>query len=92
MTGGAEVAALAGESQQILMITALAFHPSKSIMQDSTIEILKNDFFYMGSQVSILLAEILIVCSFKLLIIVFYALIVWTILGFSPSVLFCAFT
>jgi len=92
VTGGAEVAALAGEGQQILMIAFSTFYPGKAIMQDSAIKVLKNDFFYMGSQVPILLAEIFIIRSFKFLIIVFYTLVVWTILEFSPSILFCAFT
>lgn len=83
------MATLAGESKEVPMTTFSAFYPGKAIMQDSTIKVLKNDFFYMGPKIPILLTKIFIVYSFKFLIIVFYTLIVLIILGFSFSVLFC---
>jgi len=49
VTGGTEVATFAGKCQQILMIAVVAFHPGKSIIQDSAIKILVNNFFYMRS-------------------------------------------
>jgi hypothetical protein len=42
MTGRAEVSALAGKGQQILMIAFSAFYPGKSIMQDTAIKVLKK--------------------------------------------------
>jgi len=72
------------------MTAGAAFHPGKSILKDTAVKILIDYFFYMGSQVSVFLAEISIIGSFELLIIVFDALVVMAILGFSPSALFCA--
>ena len=70
-------------------MTALASDTSESIMQYSAIKVLVYYFFYMGSQVSIFLAEISIIGSFELPIVVFDALVVWAVLGPSSSVLFC---
>ena len=48
MTGRAKMPSFAGKRQQNFVFTGMAFHPGKSIMKNSAIKILVNDFFYIG--------------------------------------------
>ena len=90
MARRAKMSSFTGICQQIFVFACTAFHTSKTIMENTTVQILIDYFFYMRSLISIFFAEISLIGSFKLLIIVFDALVVMAILGFSPSVLFCA--
>jgi len=73
------------------MTAGAAFDPGKSIMKDSAVKILIDHFFYVRPQISIFLAEISVIYSFKFLIVVFNTLVIRSVLGFSSSVLFYAF-
>ena len=48
MTGGAEVAALAGEGQEIFMLAIRAFHPGKAVVQVGTFQVAGNDLLEVG--------------------------------------------
>ena len=82
----------AGKREKALMTAAATLNSGKSIMKDTAVQILVYYFFYMGPQVAVFLAESSVICSLKLLIVVFYTLVIWSGLGLSPSVLFSAST
>ena len=48
MAGGAEVAALAGEGQEIFMLAIRAFHPGKAVVQVGTFQVAGNDLLEVG--------------------------------------------
>ena len=86
------MAAFAGKSKKIFVLTVSTPYPGKSIMENTTVKILVYYFFYMGSQVTVFLAELPIIRSLKLFIIVLYAAVIRSMLGLSSSVLFGAST
>jgi len=86
------MSALAGKCEEIFMLTAAAFYPGKAIMKNTTVKILVYYFFYMRTQITVFLTESSVIYSLKFLIVVFYALVIWSVLGLSPSVSFSAST
>ena len=53
VAGGAKVAALAGEGQQVLVAAILAFDPGKAIAQVAAIQVLADHFPQIGTEESI---------------------------------------
>lgn len=88
MAGRTKMAAFAGICEKAFMTAATAFNSSKPIMKDTAIQILVYYFFYVGPQVTVFLAESPVIYSFKFLVVIFYALVIWSVLGLSSSVLF----
>jgi len=82
----------AGKREKILMPATAALNSSKSVMKDTAVQILVYYFFYMGPHVTIFLAESSVISSLKFFIVIFYAAVIWSVLGLSPSVLFSAST
>lgn len=54
MTGWAEVAALAGKSQQVFMAAVFAFHAGKAVAQIAAIKITINHLFDVGPPEAVL--------------------------------------
>jgi hypothetical protein len=48
MAGGAEMSALAGESQKICMVTIPALHPGKAVVQVTAFPVAGNDLLEIG--------------------------------------------
>jgi hypothetical protein len=48
MAGGTEMTALAGESQEIFMLTVRAFHPGKTVVQVAAFQVAGNDLPKVG--------------------------------------------
>ena len=92
MAGRTKMPSLTGKREKTLMTAATALNSGKSIMEYAAVQILVYYFFYMGPQVAVFLAEFPIIRSLKLFIIVFYAAVIRSVLGLSPSVLFGAST
>ena len=65
MTGRAEMAALTGEGQEILMTTVFASDPGEAIMEDATIQITINDRLDIRTKKTILFGKTVIVDLFK---------------------------
>jgi hypothetical protein len=61
MAGGTEMAALAGESQQIFMAAVLAFHAGKTVVQIAAIEITADHLFHIRSPESILMRKLFVI-------------------------------
>jgi hypothetical protein len=70
--------------------TVTTFNPGKSVMKYSAVQIQVYYFFYVGPQVTIFLAESSVISSLKFFVVIFYAAVIWSVLGLSPSVLFGA--
>jgi len=48
MAGGTEMTALAGEGQEIFMLTIRALHPGKAVVQVATFQVAGNDLLEVG--------------------------------------------
>ena len=48
MAGGAEMTALAGEGQEILLVAIPALHPGKAVVQVATFQVAVNDLLKVG--------------------------------------------
>jgi hypothetical protein len=86
MAGRAEVAALAGKSQQIFMPAVRTFDTSETMVQITTVKITVDNLLGVGAEESIFFAKLLIVDLFKGLEVVFNTLVVLRVLGFSGMI------
>jgi len=82
----------AGKREKTLMTAATTLNSGKSVMKDTAVQILVYYFFYMGPQVAVFLAESSVISSLKFFVVIFYAAVICSGLGLSPSVLFSAST
>ena len=81
------MAPFAGKGKQILVIAGTAFYTGKTVMKNSAIKILVYYLRYNWSKVSVFCLVFSLIDPLKYFIVIFYALIIWAVLGFSALVL-----
>ena len=84
--GGAEVAALAGEGQEIFMLAIRAFHPGKAVVQVATFQVAGNDLLEVGPPEPVPPFEPLLVDLNEGFPMIFHAPVISGGLGFPGSV------
>jgi hypothetical protein len=86
MTGGAEMPALAGERQQILVAAGLASHPGKTQMQVPAVQIPVNHILDIGSKKTVSALVAFFPEPFQVFEMVLYALKIMGLLGLARLV------
>jgi hypothetical protein len=86
VAGRAEVAALAGECQEVFMAAVLAFHAGKAVVEDAAIQIAEDHLLHISTEEPVLGGKALVIDLLKFLKGILNASVVLGVLRFARAV------